>query len=176
MARTRTPQPTAGDALIPGLDRLALHPRTPWILAAVHFALMAFIGIRYHIVGDYGVETDFFWSYVPAAKQVLHGSITIEDFRGPLYPIVLALFQVVFRDHFLAGILLSTASASAAVVMCFLLFRRFVRAEAAFLGTLLMAVGSFFVQYTYTAGTDMLFTALSLAGAAFLFRNEQRVW
>lgn len=176
MARTRTPQPTGGDALIPGLDRLARHPRTPWILAAVHFAVMAFIGIRYHVVGDYGVETDFFWSYVPAAKQVLGGIITIEDFRGPLYPIVLAFFQVVFRDHFLAGILLSTASASLAVVMSFLLFRRFVRADAALLGALLMAVGSFFVQYTYTAGTDMFFTALSLAGAMFLFRNEQRVW
>ena len=41
--------------------------------------------------GAFGVETDFYGCYAPQAKALLeHGTIPLDDFRGPLYPTLLA--------------------------------------------------------------------------------------
>ncbi len=162
----------SGALLVPALERITSHPRAVWVLGGIHALVMLYIGLRYHIVGDYGVETDFFWSYVPSAEQVLNGTILIEDFRGPVYPILLALLNLFVGDYFTAGIILSTLSASAAVMAVFSLLTMYVRTDAALFGALLVASSSYVVQYTYTAGTDMLFAALLLSGAYLFLRNE----
>ena len=43
-------------------------------ITAVYFIVMAIVSFSFHKVGDYGVETDFFWGYVPAAKDFLCSS------------------------------------------------------------------------------------------------------
>ncbi len=171
----RTPQNAEKPGgILPGLDTLAGHRYAVPGLGLATFVVFVIIAFRYHVVGDYGVETDFFWAYVPAAEEFYGGRIGIEEFRGPLYPIALALVNLLAGDFFDAGRFLSALSGSVAVVCSFLLLRTYVRRDAALLGALLIASGPFFVQYSYTAGTDMFFTALTLGGAVLLFKPEGR--
>jgi len=62
-------------------------------IAGVYFILMLIVNLKYHVVGDYNVETDFYWSYVPQARHILEGTVPIEDFHGPAYPMVLRSFR-----------------------------------------------------------------------------------
>ncbi|MEX2090018.1 MAG: glycosyltransferase family 39 protein [Bacteroidota bacterium] len=143
------------------------------VLASLYFVVMGFIALKYHVVGDYNVETDFYWSYVPQAKHILQGTIPIEDFHGPAYPVILALIGLFTRDLFHAGVVLSTLAAATALFFIFRLFKKLFRADIALIGTLLVAVNTTFVQYSYTAGTDMFFLALALASTFFLFKDDE---
>ncbi|MCX6133062.1 MAG: glycosyltransferase family 39 protein [Ignavibacteriales bacterium] len=142
-------------------------------IAALYFVLMLFISLNYHIVGDYNVETDFYWSYVPQAKHILEGMVPIEDYHGPAYPMVLAFISLFTRDLFHAGVALSTLAAAVSLFLIFELLKKLFRSDVAFLGTLLVAANTTFVRYSYTAGTDMLFVAFMSASTFFLLRDEQ---
>jgi hypothetical protein len=145
-------------------------------MAGLYFVVMLWIALRYHIVGDYGVETDFYWSYVPQAKHILEGSLPIEDFHGPFYPMVLAIASVLTSDLFHAGVVLSVASASVVLWGVYETVRRLVRADVAAIAVLMVAVNQTFVQYTYSAGTDMLFFALTMTATWSLFKDPERRW
>lgn len=160
----------------PLLQRFAERPHAGWILASAYALLMLTINLSYHRVGDYNTETDFFWSYIPQAQHLLKGQITIEDFHGPLYPIVLAGISLVTQDLFHAGVVISTVFAAVSLFFAFQLLRRWLRAEIAFLAVLFMGVNTAFVQYSYSAGTDMLFNALVLAGTFFFLKYDERRW
>ena len=56
-----------------------------FIIAGIYCTLLSWSAWVYHVVGDYNVETDFYWSYIPEAKSLLRGIVSIEDFRGPVY-------------------------------------------------------------------------------------------
>jgi hypothetical protein len=146
------------------------------VMASVYGIAMLWIGITYHIVGDYHVETDFFQAYVPTAKDILKGIWTIEDFRGPAYPAMLAVVGAVAKDFFLSGIVISAVTASLALFFMFELIRRLYRADIAFVVIVLTAVNKTFVQYAYTAGTDMTFNMFAAASLFFLLMKEQRSW
>ena len=47
------------------------------LIAGVYFIVLLIISLLYHKVGDYGVETDFFWGYVPEAKSFINGYLKI---------------------------------------------------------------------------------------------------
>ncbi len=163
-------------SLFPFWKEALQHRLAGVILAGVYFVAMAFVGLKYHVVGDYNVETDFYWSYVPQAKHILEGSLPIEDFHGPVYPLVLAFISLFTNDLFHAGVLLSTLSASVVLLLVYELFKRLFRVDVALLAVLLVAVNTTFVQYSYTAGTDMLFMALVMASTFFLLCSEERSW
>lgn len=146
------------------------------VIAWVYAAAMLFIGLTYHIVGDYHVETDFFQAYVPTAKDILKGVWTIEDFRGPAYPALLALFSVIVSDFFTAGIILSTLSSAMTLFFIFELVKRLFRVDIAFIVVLLTGVNRTFVQYAYTAGTDMVFNMFAIATLFFLLYDRQMKW
>ncbi|HAP36390.1 MAG TPA: hypothetical protein DCQ28_10770 [Bacteroidetes bacterium] len=146
------------------------------ILAVVYLGIMLYIGLTYHVVGDYHVETDFFQAYVPSAKDILKGIWTIEDFRGPAYPSLLALFSIVFKDFFTAGIIVSTVTASLTLFFTFELIKKLFRSDIALIVVLLTALNKTFVQYSYTAGTDMTFNCFAAATIYFLLKDEQRSW
>ncbi|MBI3110981.1 MAG: glycosyltransferase family 39 protein [Ignavibacteriales bacterium] len=171
MAKQKQPS-ISSTSLFPFFPDMVGHRLAGVALAALYFLVMAFIALKYHVVGDYNVETDFYWSYVPQAKHILQGTLPIEDFHGPAYPIILALIGVFTRDLFHAGVLLSTLAATTALFFIFELFKRLFRADIALIGTLLVAVNTTFVQYSYTAGTDMFFLALALASTFFLFKDD----
>lgn len=148
-------------------------PYTGIGVAGLYFVLMLFVGLKYHVIGDYNVETDFYWSYVSQARHILEGVVPIEDFHGPAYPMILAFIGIFTRDLFHVGVVLSTLSAAVSLFLIFELLKKLLRPDIALLGTLIVAVNTTFVRYSYTAGTDMVFMAFVTASTYFLLRSEQ---
>lgn len=142
-------------------------------IAAVYFSVMVIVSFSFHKIGDYGVETDFFWGYVPAAKDFLSGVITIDAFRGPLYPIILGIFGFILSDFFNAGILIGILSASFVIYFTFELVKRIFSPKVSLFVTLILACNPVFVQYSYSAGTDMFFSALVTATLFFFFKEKE---
>jgi 4-amino-4-deoxy-L-arabinose transferase-like glycosyltransferase len=146
------------------------------VLAGIYAVLMLTLALLYHRVGDYNVETDFFWSYVPEAKSLLHGTFIIDGFRGPVYPLFLACAGGLLGDFFHAGIILSVLAAAGTLWLAYQILRTLFRPDIALIGTLLIAVNRTFLQYTYTASTDMVFNLLVTGSLYFLLRDTQRQW
>jgi len=146
------------------------------VLSGLYFLLMLFVSLKYHIIGDYNVETDFYWSYVPQARHILEGVVPIEDFHGPVYPMVLALIALVTKDLFHVGVVISVLAASVSLYLVFEILKKLFKSDIALIGTLLVAANTTFVRYTYTAGTDMLFMAFITASTYSLLREEQLKW
>jgi hypothetical protein len=145
---------------------------TGLVIAAVYFVIVGLISFIFHSVGDFGIETDFFWGYVPNAKKILTGVISIDAFRGPLYPMVLAIFGFIIGDFFHAGILIAVLSASVLVFVTFELLKKIFSTVVSFFVTVLLVVNPVFIQYTYSAGTDMFFNALAAVTLFFFFKNK----
>ncbi len=176
MARSTKQKIAPSTSLMPYAEALVQHRFASVAMAAVYFVVMLWIALKYHVVGDYGVETDFYWSYVPQARHILQGSLPIEDFHGPLYPLVLAAASLITKDLFHAGVVLSVLSASVVLWAVFETVRRLVRADVAAMTVLLVAVNPTFVQYSYTAGTDMFFFTLTMLATWALFKDAERRW
>ena len=145
---------------------------TGLIIACIYLVVVGLISFIFHKVGDYGIETDFFWSYVPNAKEFLDGKIPMDAFRGPLYPFVLGLFGFVLGDFFYAGMLIAILSASIVVLVTFELLKRIFSKGVAFFVTILLSVNPVFIQYSYSAGTDMFFNVLAAVTLFFFFKYK----
>ena len=145
---------------------------TGLIIAGIYLVVVGLISFIFHKVGDYGIETDFFWGYVPSAKKFLSGEIPMDAFRGPLYPMVLGLFGFVLGDLFHAGILIAIISASVVVYVTYELLKKIFTPAISLFVTIILAVNPVFIQYSYSAGTDMFFNALAAATLFFFFKNK----
>ncbi|HTY36180.1 MAG TPA: glycosyltransferase family 39 protein [Bacteroidota bacterium] len=176
MAKQPKPQNIPQTSLFPFFPDFLASRFAGIAIAGFYFLVMLLIALKYHVVGDYDVETDFYWSYVPQARHILEGVVPIEDFHGPVYPMVLALISFFTRDLFHAGVALSTLSAALSLFMFFELLRRLFRPDVALLAVLLVAVNTTFIRYTYTAGTDMLFVLFVAASIFFLLRDDTLSW
>ncbi len=169
-ADAKIPKPIS---LFPFFSSQLQHPYAGAVIAAVYLAVILYIGLTYHVVGDYNVETDFFQSYVPMAKDILRGVWTIEEFRGPGYPAVLAFFGLFIGNFFTAGIVASSVAASLTLFFTFEILKKLFRADLALVVVLLTGLNTTFVQYAYTAGTDMTFNCFTAAAVYFLMKNER---
>jgi hypothetical protein len=146
---------------------------TGLVISAVYFVIVGLISFIFHKVGDFGIETDFFWGYVPSAKKFLSGEIPMDAFRGPLYPMVLGIFGFIIGDFFHAGILIAVLSASILVFVTFELLKKIFSTVISFFVTVLLIVNPIFIQYTYSAGTDMFFNALAAVTLFFFFKDKE---
>jgi len=146
---------------------------TGLVIAAFYFIVVGLISFIFHTVGDYGIETDFFWGYVPSAKKFLSGEIPMDAFRGPLYPMVLAIFGFIPGDFFNAGIFIAVLSASVLIYVTFEILKKIFSTVISFFVTVLLVVNPVFIQYTYSAGTDMFFNALAALTLYFFFKNNE---
>jgi len=142
-------------------------------IAGIYLVVMGLISFIFHKVGDFGIETDFFWGYVPSAKKFLSGEIPMDAFRGPLYPMVLGIFGFVLGDFFNAGILIAVISASVVIYVSYEMLKKIFSPTISLFATILLAVNSVFVQYSYSAGTDMFFNALAALTLFFFFKNKE---
>lgn len=145
------------------------------ILAVLYFITMLTFSLLFHKIGGYGVETDFYWSYVPEAKSILAGKLLIDAFRGPVYPILLSLFQRIFLDYFVSGIIINVLSASLALWFVFKLFTIIFDRVIAILSTIFVMLNPIFVQFTYSNGTDMLFFLFSYITLYLFFRGKNDI-
>jgi hypothetical protein len=131
-----------------------------------------------HRIGNYAVETDFYWKYGPAARDLLQGRIDIANYdsKGWGYPAVVALFSIPGVDPFRAAQILGLLSALAAAWLVFHTHRRLAGAGAA-LGSLLLLLGNeTFLVNTYEVGTDMFFFAIAMGSIALLLARERPGW
>ncbi|MCH6573821.1 MAG: glycosyltransferase family 39 protein [Bacteroidetes bacterium] len=143
------------------------------VIAVLYFVTLLIVSLLYHKVGDYGIETDFFWGYVPNAKSFINGDLQIDPFRGPLYPMVLGLVNLIISNYFYSGIIIGVLSASILIFLTFELVKRIFSPAVSFFVSLLLASNPIFVQYTYSAGTDMMFNVLAAATLFFFFKDKK---
>lgn len=85
----------------------------PFAIPAIYFIAMFIVVLTNRLIGDYGVETDFYVAYVEQAKEFLNGNIIVDQYRGPVYQIVLGIIGgLINSDFYLAGKIINVIAAS----------------------------------------------------------------
>jgi len=138
----------------------------------------AYQALTVHRLGNYAVETDFYWKYGPAAAALKQGRVLIEHFdsKGWGYPLVVAAVSFLGLDIFRAAQIIGVLSACAALWCAFLLHRRLLGSVVALFSVLLLLYNPTFLANTYEVGTDMFFFALALGSIALLLGSERPGW
>ena len=127
-----------------------------------------------HRLGNYGVETDFYWKYGPAAAALKQGKVLIEHFdsKGWGYPLAVAAISFLGLDVFKAAQVLAVLSACAVLGWLFVLHRRALGSVLALLSILVLIGNATFLVNVYEVGTDMFFFALVAGSMALLLGWE----
>jgi hypothetical protein len=160
-------------SLFPFFQKHLASKYAPLMFSGAFFIVMLVLSLANHKIGDYDVETDFYWGFVGEAKQILNGSIPIGDFKGPGYGVTLALFKLLISDYFTAGVVLSVLCAALTLLFTYKIIARLFRPDLALLTALGVAINAVFLKYTYSAGTDMLFNVLMVVSVYFVLRNDE---
>ena len=144
-------------------------------LFALYWATKAFPS---HRLGNYAVETDFYWKYGPAARDLLHGKVDIANYdsKGFGYPAVVALVSALGFEPFRAGQIVALLSAVLVGWLLYRLHRSLLGPSVALLSLLLLLSNKTFLVNTYEVGTDMFFFAVVLASVALLLRSGEPGW
>jgi 4-amino-4-deoxy-L-arabinose transferase-like glycosyltransferase len=148
-------------------------PRTLLYLWGAYTVLLAVVAFTQHRIGDYAVETDFYWIYAPHAQALLHGQLLIDQFRGPGYEIILAGAGWLAGDMFRAGMLLSIVSAALTLMLVYRMIEKLFDAESALLVAAALALNHTFVIAAYTAATDMAFNLLAVLVLYLILRSTE---
>jgi hypothetical protein len=151
---------------------------TRWIaygLIAAYGIYWAFAAFTHHTVGNYAVETDFYWKYGPAARDLLRGVLSIENYdsKGWGYPIAVAAVSLLGFDLFRAGQLVALLSAVGSAWLLYRLHRSLFGPVHALASLLIVLANLTFLVNTYEVGTDMFFLLVSLAAVALLLRSQK---
>jgi len=165
--------PRAASSIPFSLPQFLLNKHVPLIISILFLVIMAGVAFTYHRIGDYGVETDFYWTYIPNAKNILSGVLEMDPFKGPGYEMVLGLVSVVGGEFFRAGILISLCSAVVVLYLTHKLVSKYFNPESAILVSLALVTNFTFLKYSYTAGTDMFFDMLGVLVLFFLLRSDK---
>ena len=110
------------------------------------------------------------------AEKVLGGEIFIHHAIGPVYIIVLALAGIVIKNYFYAGLVIGLISAVFVIYFTFRTIELIFSRETALIVTLLLAVNTIFDQYTYSNGTDMLFSAFASLAVFYFLKQTKISW
>lgn len=149
---------------------------TRWVaygMLALYAAYWAVKAFTVHRIGNYAVETDFYWKYGPAARDLLHGRVDIANYdsKGWGYPAVVAALSVLGLDPFRAAQILALLSAVLAGWLLYRIHRSLLGPGVALLSLLLLLTNPTFLANTYEVGTDMFFFAIVLGSLALLLRS-----
>ena len=159
---------------------LASHRWMGELIGGGFLIAVIFVGLTFHRMVDGDSETDFIGSYVSQARSFLGGTIAIDAYRGPLYPIALGLLHVPLRAVGLGlletGIVLSALSASLIIALVFRLLKRLYSPTVALSATLLLIVNPHFFRYSYTTGNDMFFSALATLCVYLMLAGNKYSW
>jgi 4-amino-4-deoxy-L-arabinose transferase-like glycosyltransferase len=83
------------------------------------------------------------------------------------------LVNLIISNYFISGIIIGILSASILIFLTFELVKRIFSPIVSLFVSLLLASNPIFVQYTYSAGTDMMFNALAVATLYFFFKDKE---
>jgi len=169
----RTPKGTQERARVREGPTGASYRWTRWIAYSLLAVFAVYWGVKVfadHRIGNYGVETDFYWKYGPAARDLLHGRIAIENYdsKGWGYPAAVALVSLFGLETFRAAQLLALLAAVAAGALLYRLHRSLLGPGVALASLFLLLCNHNFLVNTYEVGTDMFFFAIALASIALL--------
>ncbi|HLF07089.1 MAG TPA: glycosyltransferase family 39 protein, partial [Thermoplasmata archaeon] len=176
--RPRPRPPGARGGVVAAVPKGGTTRWTRWLaysaiaLYALYWAIKAF---GQHHLGNYAVETDFYWKYGPAAAALKQGKILIEHFdtKGWGYPAVVAAVSSLGFGLFRAGQIVALLSACAAAWFVYRLHRSLAGPTIALLSVLLLLGNPTFLANTYEVGTDMFFFAVVVGSLAFLLRSGE---
>lgn len=145
------------------------------LLFTLYWGVQAF---TYHRMGNYGVETDFYWKYGPAARDLAHGVVDIANYdsKGWGYPAVVAAVSAFGFETFRAAQVVALLSAALSLLLLYRLHRSLLGPGLALAGLLIVAGNKTFLMNTYEVGTDMFFLAVMLASIALLLRSHDPGW
>ena len=171
------PRPATRAGTAPGFAE-QFSRQAPVIAFALLALFASYWGVKAfteHRIGNYAVETDFYWKYGPAARDLLQGRVDIANYdsKGWGYPAFVALFALPGIDPFRAAQIVALLSALVAAWLVFHTHRKLVGAGAA-LGCLLLLLGNeTFLVNTYEVGTDMFFFAIAMGSIALLLARDR---
>ena len=145
------------------------------LVYGIYWGIRAF---TVHLLGNYAVETDFYWKYGPAAAALKEGRVLIEHFdsKGWGYPLVVAGVSRLGLDLFRAGQIIALLSACVGSFCVFRIHRRLLGSALALLSLLLLLSNYTFLSSTYEVGTDMFFFAILTASIALLLGPAHPGW
>lgn len=154
---------------------------TRWVAYAFIAIFTIFWGVQaftVHRMGNYAVETDFYWKYGPAARDLTHGHVDIANYdsKGWGYPAVVAALSLFGFETFRAAQIVALLSAMFSLLLVYRLHRSFFGPGLALAGLLMLAGNRIFLANTYEVGTDMFFLAVSLGSIALLLRSRDPGW
>jgi 4-amino-4-deoxy-L-arabinose transferase-like glycosyltransferase len=182
-AGSRSPAQNPGPSRVdrPGAAPAAATRWTRWVAYAliaiftIYWAVQAF---TVHRMGNYAVETDFYWKYGPAARDLQHGVIDIKNYdsKGWGYPAVVAVVSMLGFEIFQAAQIVSLLSAALSLLLLYRLHRSLFGPGIALAGLLLVLGNKIFLASTYEVGTDMFFLAVTLGSIYLLLRSETPGW
>src|SRR5439155_24619783 len=152
--------------------------RAAIVTIALYGLYWAVTALGHHHLGNYAVETDFYWKYGPAAAALKEGRVLIEHFdsKGWGYPLVVAGVSRLGLDLFRAGQIIALLSACVGSFCVFRIHRRLLGSALALLSLLLLLSNYTFLSSTYEVGTDMFFFAILTASIALLLGPAHPGW
>jgi hypothetical protein len=145
--------------LEPTADRFPHTGAIAWLAIAATSAAVGFLALGREFL-TFGTEADFVSGFVNQARSVLEGEPLRLGFHPPLYPLVLAVSNGGGGDWFATGLLVSWASAVAALVCQYGFFRLLLHREAGLGAIVALAASATFLTYAAMATSDLLFFAL----------------
>jgi hypothetical protein len=165
------------------LQNLLTRISRPYRLAALAFALMflaamAMASARHNALlidapaASGSVEWDFYYSYVRDAMRIAGVQAPRDEFRGPLYPLVLAVAHLLlpFGSYFAIAKVISLVSGALALVAVYLIAEEALGPLYGLAAMVATAAVAAFELLSFLAGTDMFFACLLLFALCFLIR------
>jgi len=153
-------------------DKFTLSKYFLTAIPIIYFIIMLIVCLTNRLLGDYGVETDFYVAFVSQAKELLNGNLLIDEYRGPVYQILLAVTGFFFKsDFYTAGKFLNVLCAAMVLFFVSKLITSLFNRQGAFFVILFIAVNQIFWRYTYEPGTDMLFLVFYVSSLYFLLKD-----
>jgi 4-amino-4-deoxy-L-arabinose transferase-like glycosyltransferase len=175
MPKPRKKVPIASPVPVNLMNRFSrFMPALPWAVAGLFLAIMGFVVIRWHHIGGFGVETDFYAELVPQSRALLRGEFDPHLYgnKGPVYSFILAAVYLVVREYFYAGLVINILAAAGFLVAGYFLVKRVFNEASAVFFILAAATTFNLLNYTIQAGSDTLFLVFAALSLLFLFRDD----
>ncbi|CUS84504.1 ArnT family glycosyltransferase [Candidatus Kryptobacter tengchongensis] len=136
-------------------------------ISLIYFIGVLSFSVGYRKVGNYDIETDFFWDYAIEARNILKGIVNVGEFRGPGYPAIVAMISLFTGDSFTSGLIISAISSSLVILITFKTLKKIFDDKIAFAVSLTLILNPTFLRYSYVCGTDMFFNFLVSSAVFF---------
>jgi len=151
---------SAGHANVtPGIERIRRDDLAGAALCVAVLIVALVVG-RFHQIGGFGVETDFYGAYAVQAKNLLEGRPYTYLQQPPGYPLLLAAASLLVDDLFLAAKIISAVATAIFGWISYLLVRALFTSRIALATTIVLLPAVF--PASILAFSDILGAALKL--------------